>query len=349
MILTITKRILFYLYLIRKTNWVRFIKNYSSSSDTIFWIFPSYPKRFFSYFVSSTIENDFALLNAILEKNIKFSIKKGQKNIFNTKNKTVIYNISNLYNIEGNENYAASLLEKLDRLEANQNTLIPNRHDAEYWENKGFMQRKFNDLGISHPKTYIIEQAGSMLPDLKQLPYPVIYKPLHGSGSTGILEAKNATEMQQILDTNQRYGFLLQERIEMRRDLRVIFVGDELVLHYWRINKGKDWRPTSTGHGSSVDFDYFPEQWRDFIFNEYKKLNIHTGAFDITWKNDNMDNTPLILEVSPSYLPNPPQPEAFKNLPYSIFKKKISGNDAYFKKYINLVFEIKIKFLNQYL
>lgn len=345
----LTKRILFYAYLIGKINWIKFFSKYSSKAENIFWIFPSYPNRFFDYFVGSTIENDFALLNAILEKNIPFRFVIGQKSIFELKHKRIIYNISNLYNTEGNENYAASLLSKLDKLEANANTLVPNRHDAEFWENKGFMQRKFAELNISHPKTYIIETIEENLPNFNTLPYPVIYKPLHASGSTGIVEAKNAEELRAILAENKRYGFLLQERIEMRRDLRVIFVGDEMVLHYWRINNGADWKPTSTGHGSTVDFDYFPEQWREFIYQEYKKLGMKTGAFDITWKDDNMDNQPLILEVSPSYMPNPAPPDSFKDLPYSSFKKKIFGKEAYFRRYIDLIFDVKKKFINLYI
>ena len=30
----------------------------------------------------------------------------------------------------------------------------------------------------------------------------------------------------------------------MKRDLRVIIVNDEIVLHYWRINNSAEWKPT---------------------------------------------------------------------------------------------------------
>jgi len=121
----------------------------------------------------------------------------------------------------------------------------------------------------------------------------------------------------------------------MRRDLRVICVGDEIVHYYWRINNDKDWKPTSTGKGSSVDFEFFPEQWRDFILSEFKKFNIPTGAFDVAWENDDLNTQPLILEVSPTYQVNPKVSNPKHLEAYGKFKNNPGfGKNNYVYQYI---------------
>jgi hypothetical protein len=141
-------------------------------------------------------------------------------------------------------------------------------------------------------------------------------------------------------------GVLIQDLIEMRRDLRVILVGEEIVLHYWRINKDKDWKPTSTGFGSVVDFDNFPKHWKSHIIETFKKLNLKTGAFDITWQNDDLANTPLYLEVSPAYMPNPRN--FIKDEPYSKFKSALRYSSSYESAYVNIVNTIKLAQVSEF-
>ena len=118
-----------------------------------------------------------------------------------------------------------------------------------------------------------------------------------------------------------------QQLINMRKDLRVILVGGEIVHYYWRINLSGEWKPTSTSFGSKVDFGNFPEQWRQHIIDTFKKLELTAGAFDITWEGDDLSQEPLYLEVSPVFQPNP----------------KIEMRDksyAYFKKMVNKFFPL---------
>ena len=210
------------------------------------------------------------------------------------------------------------------------------------------MHEKFKELDISHPKTVTIKKGQNFtLPDTFK--FPILYKPAHGSGSTGIIKIDSAIEFDNKIKNFKKEDFLIQEWVDMRCDLRLIFIGDELVLHYWRKNNSALWSPTSTGHGSSVDFEKLPTKWMDFIFNEYKKLNLKAGAFDITWEKDDFDSKPLILEVSPSFMPNPAPLGEFLEKPYKDFKNSFWGKNAYHKQYINLVFDLKKKLICEYL
>lgn len=130
----------------------------------------------------------------------------------------------------------------------------------------------------------------------------------------------------------------------MRKDLRVILVGNEIVHFYWRINLGKEWKPTSTNFGSKVDFDNFPEKWRKHMIDTFKSLNITTGAFDVTWYNDDLETEPLYLEVSPGYQPNPRI--ELKGKEYAYYKNSFSPFNDYDKLFVKLIFQIKEKQIN---
>ena len=68
-------------------------------------------------------------------------------------------------------------------------------------------------------------------------------------------------------------------------------------------------------------------------------MNLVTGAFDIAWEDDNIENEPLVLEISPSYQLNPEIPERYKAISYKNFKKKLLIKDAYYKLYVDVVFQ----------
>jgi hypothetical protein len=135
----------------------------------------------------------------------------------------------------------------------------------------------------------------------------------------------------------------------MRKDLRVILVGSEIILYYWRINNQQEWLPTSTGYGSSVDFDFFPEKWRNYIIDSFKKLEVRTGAFDICWEKDDLETNPLILEVSTLYQPNP-RPKSLGLINYGKWKKSLSfSKNGYIYSHIETIFDIQEKFIKNLL
>ncbi len=89
-----------------------------------------------------------------------------------------------------------------------------------------------------------------------------------------------------------------------------------------------------------MDFGSFPEQWREFIIDQFKRFKITTGAFDIAWQNDDMTTAPLILEVSPNYQPNPSIDLTNSKLSYSEYKDKLLFKNSYYDKFVDIVFYI---------
>lgn len=347
MLKKVFKKLLFYRYLILKINWIHFWRFYDSKASNVILVWPSAPFNIKENFLGSVFENDFALVQALIKVNKKFRIIVGIKSDIVLKNNVIFFNISKLFQFLPGKNYTSALQNFQNNLIAQGNKIVPSEYDTLFWENKIYMHKKFSELEISHPKTIVVDE-NNIAPDIPNLHFPILFKPAHSSGSTGIVKLNSIDEYKKVVASTTLKEYLLQEWIDMHKDLRLIFIGDELVLHYWRINNGNEWKPTSTGHGSSVDFDTLPTDWMPFIFKEYKKLNLHSGAFDITWPNDDLTKQPMILEVSPSYMPNPAPSEIFKNKSYSAFKKQIFGKDAYYKKYIDLVFDLKLKLIKEY-
>ena len=58
-------------------------------------------------------------------------------------------------------------------------------------------------------------------------------------------------------------------------------------------------------YGSKVIFGDFPYKWEQKILDVHKKLDLDMAAYDIAWDNDNTDDEPYFLEVSPRFSPNP--------------------------------------------
>lgn len=341
------KRLLLMICIVRSVSWFRVWKKCNSRSDNVILIRACELRKVMQWLFTGAFESDLALLNACAGQLEDFTIRIGYKKTLGLQGKTIYHNLSKLYSSFEGRDQADSVLNLQKHWLKNGNTIFPRHGDSFYWENKLYMQRKFLELQIPHPRTVIVDRANPA-PEKPPMPFPFLFKPAHSSGSQGIARITCDSDYRRMVEKTAHEEFLLQEQVEMRRDLRLIYIGNELVLHYWRINEGTEWRPTSTGHGSGVDFETLPGQWMDRIFLEYKKLDLLAGAFDITWQNDDLSTPPLFLEVSPSFMPNPAPSGPFRTRPYSEFKKQLWGKDAYYKKYVKLVFDLKSRLLKEY-
>lgn len=266
--------------------------------------------------------------------------------------KMIIYFASTLYEKHGFPNYTSVLSYLSSSLQAQGNIVFPNLWEVGFWENKASMHKIFENLKIRTPESIIVGTRNNDLSILAEQSYPLLIKEEHSCSSNGLHKVNSYKEAvalfnsKEILNANQQ--LVVQKLINIRRDLRVILVGEEIVWHYWRINLQADWMPTSTGNGSRVDFENFPENWREWIVSSFKKLNILTGAFDIAWDNDDLSNEPYILEVSPFYQPNP-MPALEKNLKeYGLWKKGFGFEDSYQAGVVDIIFNVQRHFVQEF-
>ena len=78
-------------------------------------------------------------------------------------------------------------------------------------------------------------------------------------------------------------------------------------------------------------------------------MNLSAGAYDVCWQNDDVNTQPMILEVSPSFQPNPTLPAHLSHVPYKDYKKIIFTKNPFFKERINTVIDIAAKKLSYYI
>jgi len=322
-------------------------------APVVVWLHHRYPGSWLRYVAEEdSILKDTALLNALTEAGIRFRIASGNS-IGDVTNSQVVYSID-VYNPNGVVDYSASLMATLRQLEAQGNTLYPSADEAELWENKAFMHRRFDELGINSPPTVILERDTDLDDALKDLAtrsgraveWPVLVKEPHSNNSQGLHKVGDRSELEELrrsLGDRGGHVLLLQRILDMRRDLRVTIIGGEVVHHYWRINLSDEWMPTTTRKGSQADFVTFPEEWRSKIVGTMDRLGLRNGAFDVCWDGDDVASEPYFLEVSPAYTPNPAPSAAFADRPYADFKSQVRGRDSYTAAFVDLVFELQRK------
>jgi glutathione synthase/RimK-type ligase-like ATP-grasp enzyme len=306
-------------------------------ADNIVWL----KIRGFKFFREDQFIDYMALIHSLSVNGVKFKISHTNK-LGKFTNKNIFIRYSKKLDPFGFSNYSQTLYFFCKQLEDQKCSVYPSSNEVLYWENKGHMTQKFFDLKISTPKTFLVTSGN----DFKSidLTFPFLIKEEHSSSSEGLYKIKNKEDLDGFFSKHNYFAknkFLLaQELLNMRRDLRVILVGDKVVHHYWRINKSSEWKPTSTSYGSDVDFESFPEQWRAFIIEQFKRMNLTTGAFDIAWRNDDLSTEPLILEVSPNYQPNPKVDLSKMKFTYGEYKEKLLLRDSYDYRYVDIAFEL---------
>ena len=328
-------------------NFFKLIKFYDRKSKNIIWIFPTCDVKSVYPFLmkSNTFLHDIALINSMTNNEKKIRLVFGSNPKF-LAGDNVYYTISELFKKEEFSNYSESIIEIISESESKGCIMFPKLEEVKFWENKEWMHKEFVRLNINHPRSIIVKKYDTT----HNFKFPFLIKEVHSCGSKGVHKIDNEFDLQEFWSNkNDFHPVIYQQLLNMRKDIRVILVNGEIVLHYWRLNTSKKWKPTSTSGGSHVDFVSFPEKWRDLIIGEFNKLNMSTGAFDIAWQNDNLDTKPYFLEVSPFYMPNPEATGKYKNLPYKEFKLNFWGKDAYFKKYVQIIHKLKKKTIKFYL
>lgn len=327
-------RLLIALY---KINIFKAFTSYDRSSNNIIWI----RDNSFKYLFSTSFLWDVATIRALIEKGYSYKIVLGL-NIGNSFSKYIFYTLHPRYGVYGFSDYTSDLHYVIGKLSEN-NKLFPNLNEVLLWENKAYMHRIFDAKNIPAPKTNILTLHKI---DFDSLKFPFLLKEVHSCESNGIYKIENLNDLNIYINSLEEEQLsnevLFQEILNIRKDLRVVVIGNKIVHYYWRINLSDDWRPTATSKGNKVDFSNFPKQHYDQIVSFAQRLNLTAAAFDVAWQNDDLSTDPIILEVSPAFSPNPKTTVENELLNYGRYKKNISFK-GYDYQYVHLIFEIKIE------
>jgi hypothetical protein len=224
-------------------------------------------------------------------------------------------------------------------LEQQGNSLFCSSAETSFWENKAFMHRRLEELGVPTPRTRIIG-AGDRQSAAEFDMEPVLIKEEHSAGSAGIHHFRSAADARAFV---QSYPFRPGESLIMQavvvgatRDLRLTMVGDAMIesATFWRTKSAEalassDWTTTATVHGSSVAHRDVPPTAVSAVSDHLRRLGLRTAGVDVIWAGDDTSGDALVLEVSPFYQPNPPKPARYADLTYSEYKHRPYAEEGY--------------------
>ncbi|MFN8322540.1 MAG: hypothetical protein U0T74_07765 [Chitinophagales bacterium] len=338
------KRAIRLYFTFRTVNWIKFFQLHDKDADVVLLMRPQ-----FSSIFKDTFEPDIILMGVLVKMGLRFRVYRGSE-YGQFQNKTIIYNASYFMNEHGFQNYSAFQTYVMQQLEYQGNRVFPRADEIVYWENKEYMYAKFKELGIKHPDTSMFHSYE----EFKQakLKFPLLIKEAHSHAAEGVYKVNTPEDAERLLTSEKFMSnnrvIIAQQLLNMRKDLRVTVLGDEIVLHYWRTNPSDEWKPTSTSHGSGVDFVTFPEKWRSYFMEVNRKLNLKSGGYDYAWENDDLETEPICLEVSPTYQPNPPADITGRPYTYGQWKKKLLLKDSWDEAYTEFYFGIRYKVFESY-
>ncbi|ADC48237.1 ribosomal protein S6 modification enzyme (RimK) [Alkalihalophilus pseudofirmus OF4] len=118
---------------------------------------------------------------------------------------------------------------------------------------------------------------------LQNFPFPFVAKEIRNSMGNGVFLIHNEEELREYAENNPT--MYIQEYLEIDRDLRVCFVGDEVIASYWRINESNSFH-NNVAKGGKISFDNIPQEAIELVTETASALGIDHAGFDLVFAND---------------------------------------------------------------
>ena len=168
-----------------------------------------------------------------------------------------------------------------------------------YWsyDNKIRQLMILKRLKIPHPKTFVSYDFKESLNFVKNCPLPIVSKCSEGAcgDNVKLIKRRKALEkhIKKIFNDKgiktffphiKQQGYVyLQEYFAVDKDLRIITIGNEIALAFWR--EGEDWKH-NVSKGAKISPKNIPKEALDLSLKIVSKLDFPWCAFDmIFYKN----------------------------------------------------------------
>ncbi|MFH1154266.1 MAG: RimK family alpha-L-glutamate ligase [Pseudomonadota bacterium] len=170
--------------------------------------------------------------------------------------------------------------------------IFPSCRTYTYAQDKIRQSALFKFLGIPHPETRFFFGPRQKRKILDYFPFPFIAKQARGSSmGKGVFLVRNHQDLTEYLTLNG--PAYIQEYIPIDRDIRVIVIGYEIVLAFWRERPPGDFR-TNISRGGTIRLNDIPKGALDLALTTATRcgwddvgLDIleHNGSFSIIEAN----------------------------------------------------------------
>ena len=201
------------------------------------------------------------------------------------------------------------------------NILFPTSNYMLYYENKVNLFNIFKKSNVKIPETNYFNNLKDAIKIKEKLIFPIIIKKCYSCYSDGITQCFNINDYEKIITEFLKINkeCIIQRKINFTKEVRLTYIGNEIVHGYYRIKKNEGVVSGCSRFGSICSFDIDLKKYQCFIDNFIKKTGFDIGGIDIVWENNDENTEPYVLEVSPIFDVNPPPPLKF-NDSYKLFK-----------------------------
>jgi hypothetical protein len=298
---------------------------------------------------------ELAFANELADRDREFAITHDPRIVFD---KSVIWVLPNHLVWPRLWDYSRQVQEFATGLERQGNRLFCSSDELAYWENKATMHMRFVEVGVPTPETRIltVESRDAVKFDIE----PVLLKEEHSAGSAGIHyfpTASGAWEFVKARQFRPSESLIMQQIVPgATKDLRLTMVGDQMIRSatFWRkkspraVSSGR-WTTTASKYGSSIEHENIPEHVVPVVADYLRRLGMRTAGIDLMWVDDDVSRSPLVLEVSPYFQPNPPKPDRYAHWTYKQFKERPYAMDGYLRQQYGVFREMAAQVLDQQL
>ncbi len=113
---------------------------------------------------------------------------------------------------------------------------------------------------------------------LDMFSFPFIAKEIKSSMGYGVYLIEDKKQFRSYCDTNDI--LYIQEKLPIDRDMRIIYLGDEVIASYWRIG-GENSFKNNVAQGGTISYDNIPQEALALVDKVAKELDINHAGFDI--------------------------------------------------------------------
>ena len=212
-------------------------------------------------------------------------------------------------------------IKKFIDIEKNGNILFPTSNYMTYYENKVNLFRHFTKCNVKIPQTHYCNNLKQTLKIKENLIFPIVIKKCYSCYSDGMVQCLKIKDYGKIITDFLKINkeCIIQRKINFTKEVRLTYIGNEIVHGYYRIKKNERTVSGCSKFGSICSFDIDLKKYQKFIDSFIKKTGFDIGGIDIVWENNDENVEPYVLEVSPIFDVNPPPPSNFKDS-YKLFK-----------------------------
>lgn len=115
--------------------------------------------------------------------------------------------------------------------------------------------------------------------------YPLVAKEIKNSMGRGVFLIENRQQLKNYIENNEI--LYIQEKLPIDRDLRIVYVGDQVIGAYWRMARDGEFH-NNIAKGASYDYSNVPQEAIQLVERVARELNINHAGFDVAVVDDQL-------------------------------------------------------------